>query len=191
MDAAVRLAGDLDLPDGRLRVAPGAVVALPDDPRHVAALLGTSRGRGHRILLDGRPLHRRRPAARVRAGLVAVGDAPVAPELSVLDHLAAVCPRAEAVRLLAETPHLADRADVPGGVLSGGERRLLAWALARALRPRVVVLDRAATGLDATALVFAHRQVADWSAAGVGLLVRVGRAEEADWVAADRGPVPS
>jgi ABC-type branched-subunit amino acid transport system ATPase component len=174
------LDADLDLPDGRLRLTPGEVVALPDDPRHVAALLA-GRG-GHRILLAGRRLERRSAAARVRAGLVAVGDAPLAPGLTVLEHLAAVVRLREARRLLAEAPHLADRGGDPAGVLSGGERRVLAWTLARALAPRVVVLDRAGTGLDARALQAAGAQVADWRAEGVGVLVRVGRDEERAWL---------
>jgi branched-chain amino acid transport system ATP-binding protein len=178
---------DLGLPEGRLHLEAGEVRRLPDDPRHVAALLGP--GGGHRILLEGRALHRRGPAARVRAGLVAVGEAPVAPELSLLDHLAAVVPLREAREVLESTPYLAGRGADPGGVLSGGERRLLAWALARALRPRVVVLDRAGTGLDAAALEFAARQVAAWTQAGVGVLVRVGRTEERAWLGASHGPV--
>jgi branched-chain amino acid transport system ATP-binding protein len=180
---------DLDLPDGRLQLEAGEVRRLPDDPRHVTALL--TPGGGHRILLEGRALHRRGPAARVRAGLVAVGDAPVAPELSLLDHLAAVVPLRQAREVLETTPYLAGRGTDPGGVLSGGERRLLAWALARALAPRVVVLDRAGTGLDAAALAFASRQVAAWTEAGVGVLIRVGRAEERAWLEAGEGPVAS
>jgi ABC-type branched-subunit amino acid transport system ATPase component len=179
--SAPRLEVDLDLPDGRFRLRGGEAVALPDDPRYVAALVGQEGGR-HRIVLDGRRLDRRSAAGRVRAGLVAVGEAPVAPQVSVLDHLAAVVPVGEARRLLATTPHLAGRGTDPGGVLSGGERRLLAWSLARALRPRVVVLDRAGTGLDGDALAFATAQVTAWARDGVALLVRVGRAEERAWL---------
>jgi ABC-type branched-subunit amino acid transport system ATPase component len=180
---------DLDLPEGRLRLHPGEVRALPDDARHVAALLGPAAG-DHRLVLAGRPLHRRGPAARVRAGLVAVGEAPVAPDLSVLEHLTAVAPVGEAREVLATTPHLAARGADPAGVLSGGERRLLAWALARVLGPKVVVLDRAGTGLDADALTFAGEQIAAWTAAGVGVLVRVGREQERAWLDPPPGAVP-
>lgn len=177
---------DLDLPAGRLRLDAGEVRELPDDPRHVAALLGPAPG-DHRLVLDGRALHRRGPAARVRAGLVTVGDAPVAPEVSVTDHLAAVAPLERARHVLATTPHLADRGGDPAGVLSGGERRLLAWALARVLTPRVVVLDRAGTGLDDDAMAFAAGQVATWAQESVGILVRIGRARERTWLAAPSG----
>jgi ABC-type branched-subunit amino acid transport system ATPase component len=183
--SAVRLQARLDLPDGPLdvEVAPGDTQQLPDDPAVVAALLGHDRRRGHRVRLGGRRLDRRPVSARVRAGLVAVGQAPVAPEVSVRDHLAAVGSRSAADALLAATPVLAPLGARPAGMLSGGERRLLAWTLARALRPAVVVLDRAATGLDAAALAWADGVVADWRAHDVGVLVRVGRPEERRWLA--------
>lgn len=181
---APRLSARLDLPAGRLRAEAGGAVELPDDPAHVAALLGRDRGRRHRLAVDGRRLDRRSPAARVRAGLVGVGRAPVAPDLTVVDHLAAVVRRPSAARLLAGTPHLASLGDRSAGLLSGGERRLLAWTIARALQPAVVVLDRAATGLDPTALGWTREVVAAWRAGGTVVLVRVGRPQERDWLAA-------
>lgn len=182
MSGDPRLDARLALPAGRLRVGAGEVVELPDDPAHVAALLGHDRGRAHRVVLDGRPLDRRPPSARVRRGLVAVGAAPVAAEVSVRDHLGAVVRPATAERLLAGTPLLAPLGARPAGMLSGGERRLLAWTLARALRPAVVVLDRAGTGLDADALAWAGRVVDGWTTAGVGVLLRAGRPEERRWL---------
>lgn len=178
-----RLVAELALPDGHLRVAAGEARRLPDDPRHVAALLGEDRSRGHRITLDGRRLDRRAPATRVRAGLVAVGAAPVAPDVAVVDHLLATLGRGDVRALLAEVPRLAGLAGRPAGVLSGGERRLLAWALALARTPAVVLLDRAGTGLDPHAQEWASRTVARWRDAGVGVLVRVGRSEELAWLA--------
>lgn len=178
----LRLDAELALPRGRLRLRAGDVAALPDDPRHVAALLGEDRAGRHHIDLDGRRLDRRSPAARVRAGLVAVGEAPVAPDVSVIDHLGAVLPAAHAATLLERTPRLDRLGDRPAGTLSGGERRLLAWTLARARQPSVLVLDRAGTGLDAVALDWATGLVAAWRAGGVAVLVRVGRSEEDAWL---------
>ncbi|MTV24913.1 hypothetical protein FTX61_05700 [Nitriliruptoraceae bacterium ZYF776] len=182
--SVTRLSASLVLPDGRheLRVGGGEVVPLPDTPDAVVALAGTgARRRAHRITLDGRPLHRRRPAARVRAGLVVVGDAPVAADVTVADHLAVRADRATVAATLEQVPPLVGRGGDPAGVLSGGERRALAWARARLLDPKVVVLDRAATGLDTVSVRWATQQVHDWLAAGVGVLVRAGRAEEAAW----------
>lgn len=180
---ALRLDARLDLPAGRVRVGAGEAVPLADDPAHVAALRGVDRRRAHRVVLDGRRLDHRPPSARVRAGLVAVGEAPVAPAVDVLDHLAAVVRRPTAERLLASTPWLAPLGARPAGLLSGGERRLLAWTMARALRPAVVLLDRAGTGLDPDALAWAGEVVGAWTATGVGVLVRIGRPEERRWLA--------
>jgi Fe-S cluster assembly ATPase SufC len=79
-------------------------------------------------------------------------------------------------------PALADRATDPAGVLSGGERRILGWLVAASIGPRAVVLDRAGTGLDTTALAWAHGTIDGWLDAGVAVLVRPGRAEEHRWV---------
>jgi ABC-type branched-subunit amino acid transport system ATPase component/ABC-type branched-subunit amino acid transport system permease subunit len=166
-------------PPLELTVPAGEVVELPDDDRVVAALVGTSAGN---LILDGRSLRRRAPARRVRAGLGVVAGVEVAPDVSVVEHLGAVVPLDEARRLLASVPGLAARADHPAGVLSGGERRLLAWLVASAREPRAVVLDRAGTGLDGDALDWATGQVGRWREAGVALLVRPGREEERRWL---------
>jgi branched-chain amino acid transport system ATP-binding protein len=164
-----------------VRCEAGEVVALPDDDDVLAALVGEHRRSDDRIALAGRRLSRRAPAGRVRAGLAAVRGTEVAADVSVLDHLAAAAGRRCATELLAGSPLLSARADDPAGVLSGGERRVLGWLLARAVDPRVVVLDRAGTGLDDDALGWAHGLVDVWLAGGVGVLVREGRAEEARW----------
>lgn len=165
-----------------LDLAAGEAATIPDRDDVVRWLAG--RGvptRGDELLLDGRRLVTRSPAARVRAGLVVVGDPPVAPAVTVVDHLAAVTSRRVARELLADVPRLGGRGDDPAGVLSGGERRLLGWARALLLDPAVVVLDRAATGLDRDAVAWATAQVRRWRARGAVALVRVGRADEAGW----------
>jgi ABC-type branched-subunit amino acid transport system ATPase component len=182
------LTADLALdPAVRLRLDPGQAHPL-DGPRAdevVAALTGPSRG--HRIVVAGHAVGRRGPAGRVRRGLVTVGRAPVADDVSVRDHLAAVVGGHRAAALLAGAPLLAGRGDDPAGVLSGGERRVLAWLRAAALDPTVVVLDRAGEGLDAASLAWAADTVASWRAAGVAVVVRPGRREERAWCE----PLPS
>lgn len=185
--AAPLLWARLALPDGELDVVAGQLVRLPDDPRHVGALLGTERAtsaggaRRHHVRLAGRRLDRRARPARVRAGLVGVGSGAVAPDVTVVDHLAAVHGRADAQRRLAEAPLLVDRGDDPAGVLSGGERRLLDWLVADALGPRAAVLDRPATGLDPVALAWAHAVLDRWLDAGAAVVLRVGRDDEERW----------
>jgi ABC-type sugar transport system ATPase subunit len=174
-DRGVPVDLDLDLSAG------GAAV-LPDRADVVAWLGGRRRAApGDDLRVDGRRLAHRPVAASVRAGLVVVGDPPLAPAVSVVDHLAAITSRSAASTLLTQVPRLAGRGDDPAGVLSGGERRLLGWARAILLGPRVVVLDRAATGLDTDATAWAAAQVARWRAEGTVTRVRAGRTEEVHW----------
>lgn len=184
--------GEGDPPDPlALELAAGEAARLPEARDVVARLAGrVPTRRGDEVAVDGRRLTGRPPAARVRAGLVVVDEPALAPAVSVADHLAAVCRRRRALELLDATPRLEGRGDDPAGVLSGGERRLLGWVRAILLDPTVVVLDRAATGLDAAAVRWADEQVARWRAAGVCALVRVGRAEEVAWGGPPSGERP-
>jgi ABC-type branched-subunit amino acid transport system ATPase component len=166
---------------GTVTCLPGAIVGLPDDETLVATLAGERRPRDVRIELAGRRLDRRGPAGRVRAGFAVVRGTEVAPDVTVLDHLVAVAGHRRAFELLADVRPLAGRGGAPAGILSGGERRLLGWLLARAAEPRLVLLDRAGTGLDEAALGWAHRVVDGWLDAGAGVLLRQGRIEEARW----------
>jgi ABC-type branched-subunit amino acid transport system ATPase component len=166
----------------RLELGAGEAAVLPGTGDEVDRIAGRVRARpGDEVVVDGRRLTSRSPAARVRAGLVVVDAPALAPAVSVADHLAAVTSRRRAHELLEATPRLAGRSDDPAGVLSGGERRLLGWVRAVLLEPVVVVLDRAATGLDTSAVRWADAQVARWRDGGVCVLVRVGRVEEAAW----------
>lgn len=145
----------------------------------VATLLGQDRA--GRVHLDGARLRRRALSSRVRHGLAVVAGAPVAPDVSVHDHLAAVVGGAGARAVLADAPLLAARGADPAGILSGGERRVLAWLRARAVGPRAVLLDRAGEGLDAATLAWAGEVVDAWVAEGVAVLLRAGRTEERAW----------
>jgi ABC-type sugar transport system ATPase subunit len=174
----------------QVRCAAGQAVMLPDDDHLLGVLAGTRRPRAARIELAGRRLDRVGSAARVRRGLAVVAGTEVADDVSVHDHLAATIGGRAATSLLEGAPLLTHRGDDPAGVLSGGERRVLGWLQAQAARPRAVLLDRAGTGLDREALRWAHQTVDRWLEAGVAVLVRPGRREEAAWVshAADGRP---
>lgn len=164
-----------------LRLASGDVHHLDGEEARpvVDALLG--RARGATVHVDGRRLRSRSLASRVRHGLAVVSGAPVAGDVSVHDHLAAVLGGARAHDVLAQAPLLAGRGADPAGVLSGGERRVLAWLRARATEPRVVLLDRAGEGLDADTLGWAGAVVQTWARRGVAVVVAAGRAEERRW----------
>lgn len=172
--------GDLALQVGR-----GEAYLLEDRPGLLAVLVGHGPP-GWRVRVDGRRIRTRHVAARVRHGLAVVGPAPVAPDVTVHDHLAAVAGSRRAGSLLASAPLLAGRGEDPAGVLSGGERRTLAWLRAVALGPAAVVLDRAGRGLDADSLRWADAQVAAWRGDGVAVVVHPGRVEERRWA----HPVP-
>lgn len=159
-------------------------VAVREDRPDVLAALRGHDARGWTVVVDERPVRATRMAARVRRGLVVVGEAPVAGDVSVHDHLAALVGSGQADDLLAGAPLLAGRGGDPAGVLSGGERRLLAWLRAVALRPAVVVLDRAGRGLDADTLQWATGRVATWREDGVAIVVHAGRVEEESWTTA-------
>lgn len=168
------LAAPLAVAAGEVALLEGARGALV-----TASVLGTDRA--GRVEVDGRRLRRRALSGRVRRGLAVVAGAPVASDVTVHDHLAAVLGSDRARRALVAAPLLAGRGGDPAGVLSGGERRVLAWLRARAVDPRAVLLDRAGEGLDADTLAWAGQVVATWAAAGVAVMVRPGREEERSW----------
>lgn len=171
MAERVRVRAEVDLePTVVLEIAAGTVGTVADH-RVVRAVTGMDPPPGrHRVVLDGRRLDRRSPPRRVAAGLGVVDDAPVAPSITVLDHLAAVTAARRAEELLRGCPRLAGRGSDPAGWLSGGERRLLAWLVCDATEPLAVVLDGAFRGLDPAATAWAERQLGAWLERGVAVL---------------------
>ena len=107
-----------------------------------------------RLLLDDIDATRWPPARRAQAGLRYVPfERNVFPDLSVLDNLRATTADAAAIDSAFNCfPELARLAARPAGVLSGGERQLLAVACALWGRGRILLLDEPTHGL-APALV--------------------------------------
>ena len=132
-------------------------------------ITGAIRPSAGRVLFDGQDLTGRPDHVRARAGMSQTFQhSSVFTALSVLDNVALATQRAagrgmrmirpagrhttvqeQAVRHL-ELAGLADRAAVPAGTLSHGERRQLEVALALATSPKLLLLDEPTAGMSAS-----------------------------------------
>lgn len=122
----------------------------------VKCLCGLVRSRRGQILLDGVDITRAAPHDITRRG---VGYVPqrnnVFPRLTVEENLelgTMAFPELDFARERAHAfalfPRLSERRRQPAGVLSGGERQMLAIARAVIARPRVLLLDEPSAGVD-------------------------------------------
>lgn len=141
-----------------LRVEANAIVAVlgrngagkTSTLRAVSGFLGTEqvRLRGH-IRLEGKDVLGSSPGRTAAAGLVLVPERDkVFPSLTVEEHLRLAT--SGDYRPVLEKPHfhrLRERLDQPAGLLSGGERQLLALATAAMLKPRLLMVDEFTLGL--------------------------------------------
>lgn len=143
-----------------LRVDKGEIVAIlgPNGAgkstlvKTLAGLLAPSRGT---IVLDGRPIAGRAPREISRAGVAYVPqEQNVFPTMSVRENLEMggfLDPRNSARRIeqaFARFPMLARRRRVQARALSGGERQVLAMAMALMVDPTLLLLDEPSAGLS-------------------------------------------
>ncbi len=144
--------------------------------RHMNGLLAPTSGE---VVVDGVPVRKDRLAARKRVGMVFQdADAQIVGETVYED--AAFGPRnlglpEEAVRrrVARELARmgLADRADSPPHLLSGGEKRRLSVASVLTMEPAALVLDEPLEALDYPGAVAVLRALADLHRQGCTLVV--------------------
>jgi branched-chain amino acid transport system ATP-binding protein len=142
----------------------------------IVGLLGTTGHSDGSVLLDGVELHGK-PAYRIaKAG---VGYVPqgrrLFESLTVDEHLQIVGAGAgdawTPARVYELFPRLAERKNVSGTSLSGGEQQMLAIGRALLTNPRLLIMDEPSEGLAPTIVEGLIQTIKDLAAEGMGLLV--------------------
>ncbi len=174
----------LDIVTGAsLALAAGEVLALlgPNGAGKstlVKALAGLVPVRAGRIRLDGADLGGLPTHARIACGLAYVPQSEnVFATLSIRENLElagfrlgrALRSRIDAV--LSMFPDLVDRPERPAGRLSGGQRQMLAIAMALLGAPRVLMLDEPSAGLSPRLVAVVLARLDQVRAAGTGVLL--------------------
>ena len=116
----------------------------------INTIVGVTRYRGGRILLDGRDITGLRPDQRAHAGIGWVPqERNIFKSLTVEENLTAIArPGAWTVEKVYDMfPRLKERRQNLGSQLSGGEQQMLAIGRALILNPRIMLLDEPLEGL--------------------------------------------
>jgi ABC-type branched-subunit amino acid transport system ATPase component len=164
---------DVDIVRGvSFSVQPGTLTAIvgPNGAGKstlIKALCGLVRPRGGRVLLSGNDVTNSRPHQIIRRG---VGYVPqrdnIFPRLTVIENLevglndTTATSREAHEQAFALFPALARRRRQPAGILSGGERQMLAVARALVRKPKLMLLDEPSAGVDPKTLSLFWERIA-------------------------------
>jgi ABC-type branched-subunit amino acid transport system ATPase component len=142
---------------------------------------GILRPRSGRIVIDGADLTGNAPEEILRAGVAQVPQrhglfAQLTVRQNVLMGGYVIRRRRKDLesrydQLAMTFPVLAERPDVPAGALSGGQRRMVEFARAMVLEPRVVLLDEPTLGLDPKSVAVIRECVVAMNRAGTTVLM--------------------
>ena len=134
-----------------------------------------------RILLDGTDITRLPVHRRAQLGLSYLPqEASVFRKLSVRDNILAILElatnlgkreREARAQELMQDLGIADRADIPGQSLSGGERRRCEIARTLACNPRFILLDEPFAGVDPIAVGDIRNIITHLTDRGIGVLI--------------------
>jgi len=193
-------AADEILKGAELTVAAGEMVAVigPNGAgkstllKAIAGLLSLKSGA---ILLDGASIEHLSPGERARRGIAFVPqEANVFPSMTIRENLemgglierASI--RARIDTLFEQFPMLATKRRSAARTLSGGQRQILAMAMALMVAPRLLLLDEPSAGLSPAAAEILFDTIVDIHRGGTSIVMVEQNAREALMIA-DRGVV--
>ncbi|MGI4942159.1 MAG: ABC transporter ATP-binding protein [Janthinobacterium lividum] len=185
-------AADEILKGASLSVAPGELVAIigPNGAGKstlLKAVAGLLRLKSGSIRLDGQGIEALPARDRARRGIAFVPqEANIFPTLSVRENLEMggfILPRAAVSRgiegLLVRFPMLAQKRRQAARTLSGGQRQVLAMAMALMVEPRLLLLDEPSAGLSPLAAESLFQTIGDIHRQGTSVAMVEQNAHEA------------